>query len=204
MTTLLILALCTVVLWAGTHASEVSHKDYDEALHIYSRSDFAEKVFFEAIRTRSLIIAFSAPWDISRLAVGHRVPRNRGCTSILSERISRKTAQLEPNPERPCMRVTSKDSKAAFFSLTKPFHPEEWPTYKVGDKTRLVCRVLDVHTLAWALFNEQYSLKTACKELHTKNQKLDHEPTGTVTRIRRMCDHLGVSHFESSARRPTA
>jgi len=42
-------------------------------------------------------------------------------------------------------------------------------------------RVLDLHTLAWALFNESYSLKTACKELHTKHQKYDHEPTGSVT-----------------------
>ena len=35
--------------------------------------------------------------------------------------------------------------------------------------------------LGWALFNEQYSLKSMCEAFHTKNQKLDHEPTGTVT-----------------------
>lgn len=103
---------------------------------------------------------------------------------ILSEDVAiakRNGPVLEPNPERPCVRVTSKDAKAAFFSLTKPARPEEWPTYKVGDKTRLVCRVLDLHTFAWALFNEQYSLKRACEVLHTKNQKDDHEPSGTVT-----------------------
>lgn len=137
-------------------------------------------MLFDAIKTKSLIVAFGASWDISRLAVGYRVSRNRGWTLILSQRISRKTGELEPNPERPCMRVTSKDSKAAFFSLTKPIRPEEWPTYKVGDKTRIVCRVLDLRTLGWALFNEQYSLKSMCAALHTKNHKLDHEPTGTV------------------------
>jgi len=79
------------------------------------------------------------------------------------------------------LRVVSKDSRAAFFSLTKPIRPEEWPLYKVGNKTRLVCRVLDLRTLTWALFNENHSLKTACIALHAKNQKLDHEPTGTVT-----------------------
>jgi hypothetical protein len=89
---------------------------------------------------------------------------------------------LESNPERPCMRVTSKDPKAAFFSLTKPLRPEEWPTYKVGAKTRLVCRILDLRTLAWALVNEQHSLKSACKALRTRNQKdFKHEPTRTVT-----------------------
>jgi hypothetical protein len=164
-----------------TSRSEVVSSDYDEEIHVYSRSEFVERVFFDAIKTKSLIVAFNAPWDISRLSVGHRVARNRAWTLILSERISRKTGELEPNPERPCMRVTSKDSKAAFFSLTKPKRPEEWPTYKVGDNTRIVCRVLDLRTLAWALFNENYSLKTACKELKTPNQKLDHEPSGTVT-----------------------
>jgi hypothetical protein len=161
--------------------SEVVHKDYDETIHVYSRSEFMERIFFDAVRTRSLIVAFNAPWDISRLAVGYRVSRNRAWTLILSKRISRKTGELEPNPERPCMRVTSKDSKAAFFSLTKPVRPEEWPTYNVGTKTRLICRVLDLRTLAWALFNEPHSLKSACEALRTQNQKdINHEPSGTV------------------------
>jgi|SRR5579871_1907609 len=170
-----------IASFARTSRSEVISSDNDERIHVYGRAQFIEKVLFEAIRTRSLIVAFNAPWDISRLAVGYRVARNRAWTLILAQRRSRKTGKLEPDPERPSMRVTSKDSKAAFFSLTKPNRPHEWPTYKVGSKTRIVCRVLDLHTLAWALFNEQYSLKAACKELHTKNQKLDHEPTGRVT-----------------------
>jgi hypothetical protein len=168
--------------YEGAVASEVVHKDYDETIHIYSRSEFIEKVFFNAIRVKGFVVAFNAPFDISRLAVEHRVSRNRGWSLILSQRISRKTGEVEPNPERPCIRVTSKDSKAAFFSLTKPVRPDEWPTYNVGTKTRLICRVLDLRTLAWALFNEQHSLKSACKELQTKNRKLDHEPTGTITK----------------------
>jgi hypothetical protein len=162
--------------------SEVVSDEYDDNIHLYSRSEFVERLFFDAILTKSLIVAFNAPWDISRLSVGHKTAGNRGWTLVLSERVSRKTGEVEFNPERPCIRVTSKDSKSAFFSLTKPFRPEEWPLYKVGKKTRIVCRVLDLHTLGWALFNEQYSLKTACKELETKNQKWeDHDPSGTVT-----------------------
>jgi hypothetical protein len=172
----------TIEQYKRAFSSEVLSHEYDERIHVYSRAEFVERTFFDAIRTKSLIVAFNAPWDNSRLAVGHRVSRNRGWTLILSQRISRKTGALEPNPERPCMRVTSKDSKSAFFSLTKPIRPGEWPTYKVGSKTRLVCRVLDLHTLGWALFNEQYSLRRACKELQTNHQKLDHEATGTVSR----------------------
>jgi len=173
--------LDVITRYVQDSASEVVSSNYDERIHVYNRSEFVERILFDAIRTKALIVAFNAPWDISRLAVGYRVSRNRAWTLILSQRISRKTGKLEPNPERPCMRVTSKDSKAAFFSLTKPVRPEEWPTYTVGNKTRIVCRVLDLHTLGWALFNEQTSLKGACETLHTKNQKLDQEPSGTVT-----------------------
>src|SRR5262249_11603785 len=42
-------------------------------------------------------------------------------------------------------------------------------------------QILDLRTLAWALFNEPFSLKKLCEELKTKHQKFDHEPTGKVT-----------------------
>ena len=66
--------------YVRTSRSEVESGDYDEEIHLYSRSGFVESVLFNAIRTKSLIVAFNAPWDISRLAVGHRVARNRAWT----------------------------------------------------------------------------------------------------------------------------
>src|SRR2546428_2448222 len=92
---------------------------------------------------------------------------------------------MEANPERPRIKVTAKDSKAAFFELRKPLHPEEWPTYNVTragkEKLKMIFRVCDLRTLMWSLFNESHSLGSACEKLQTKNQKNDHEPTGTVT-----------------------
>ena len=117
--------------YAHSRKSEVVGYQYDERIHVYDRSEFVEKVFFETVRNRGLIVAFNAPWDISRLAVGHKVSRNRGWTLIPSQRTSRKTGELEPNPDRPFIRATSKDSKACFFSLTNPITPEEWPHYEV-------------------------------------------------------------------------
>ncbi len=105
------------------HSSEVINDVYDERLHVYSRTVFVEKVFWEAVKNKSFICAFNAPFDISRISVGYKLSRNRGFTLVLSERTSRKTGELEPNPDRPSVRITSKDSKAAFFSLTKPVQP---------------------------------------------------------------------------------
>ena len=58
--------------------SEVMHTDYDETIHVYNRSEFVEKVFFNAIRVKALIVAFNAPgtfldwhWNIALRAIGH-------------------------------------------------------------------------------------------------------------------------------------
>lgn len=72
--------------YVRTASSEVAHKDYDDTIHVYSQSEFMEKLFFNAIQAKGLIVAFNAPWDISRLAVRYRVSNNRAWTLILSQR----------------------------------------------------------------------------------------------------------------------
>ena len=69
------------------------------------------------------------------------------------------------------MRITAKDSKSAFISLTKPQKPEEWPKRS---------RFLDVHTLAFSLFANSQGLDALCSQLKIPG-KLKHEPTGRIT-----------------------
>ncbi len=77
------------------------------------------------------------------------------------------------NLNRPRVLITPIDSKKAFIKLAKPWKPEEWENGNAY--------FLDLRTLGWALFNKSFSLKTACEDLKTEHQKLDHEPTGKVT-----------------------
>lgn len=79
--------------------------------------------------------------------------------------------EIEPNPYRPRVRITAKDSHSAFISLTKPQKPDEWPKQS---------RFLDVHTLASSLFAQSLSLEALCKTLKVPG-KLDHKPTGKIT-----------------------
>jgi hypothetical protein len=90
---------------------------------------------------------------------------------VLSTRKSRKTGKLEANPERPRIVVTSMNSKMAFIKLGSILHRDEWP--EEG-------RFLDLRTLGWALRNEAYSLKRACKAFGMEG-KIEHRPTGSVT-----------------------
>jgi hypothetical protein len=140
-------------------------------LRLYSRSEFVEKVFWKAVKNEAMIVGFNLPFDLSRIAVDWRTGRNGNWSLILSLRRSQKTGTIEPNPERPRVRIRSKDSQSAFISLTYPLRPNEWP------KTS---RFLDLHTLAFALFAENLGLDNMCKKLKVSG-KIDHEPTGRVT-----------------------
>jgi hypothetical protein len=59
----------------------------------------------------------------------------------------------------------------AFMKLGSILHREEWPKES---------RFLDLRTLGWALRNEAYSLKRACKAFGVKG-KIEHKPSGRVT-----------------------
>ena len=156
------------------HHPDVTVKTFPPKLRlpIYSCAAFIEQVFWKAIRRGALVVGFNLKFDLSRLAVQWRAADDGGFSLVFSERRSRKTGQIEPNPERPRIRVTSKDSHTAFITLLKPQRPQEWP--HAG-------RFLDCHTLASALYHESFSLNDLCEELGVPG-KVDHEPTGRVTK----------------------
>ena len=140
-------------------------------LMLYPRWQFVERVFWKAIKDERMIVGFNLPFDLSRLAVDWTTADNGGWSLILSQRLSKQTEVWESNPYRPRVRVSAKDSKSAFISLTKSQKPEEWPQQS---------RFLDVHTLAFALFAESSSLNNLCRTLKVRG-KLKHEPTGKIT-----------------------
>lgn len=141
-------------------------------LNLYSRYAFVERVFWKAIRRGAMIVGFNLPYDLSRLAVKSAPADDGGWSLALSTRRSRKTGEIELNPERPRVVITSKGSKLTFISLKGIFRKTEWPL-EGG-------RFLDLRTLGWALRNESFSLETACEAFNVSG-KLEHTPTGRVT-----------------------
>src|SRR5438309_9318453 len=87
------------------HAQAETLKGHPEKLCLYSRSEFVEKVLWEAIHAGAMIVGFNLPFDVSRLAVDWCKARNGGWSLILSLRRSRKTGNMEPNLDRPRIRV---------------------------------------------------------------------------------------------------
>jgi hypothetical protein len=159
--------------YVANQLAEIEIKSFPPKLNLkrYSRSEFLEKVFWNAIKNGAMIVGFNLPFDLSRLAVDWRTGYNGSWSLILSLRRSRKTGEMEPNPYRPRVRIRSKDSQSAFIALTRPQKPEEWPD---------TARFLDVHTLAFAIFGESMTLEKLCEKLRTP-RKIKHEPTGKIT-----------------------
>lgn len=145
-------------------------KSFPPRFPFYARSEFIKRVFWPAIKRRgALVCGLNLPFDLARLALdwsqGHK-----GEWSLVMSRY----ANGNENRNRPRVLITPLGSKKAFIKLANPWKPREW---KNGGNAHF----LDLHTLAWALFNESFSLKTLCAKLETAHQKIDHEPTGKVT-----------------------
>ena len=129
---------------------------------------------YVAIQADALIVAFNLPFDLSRLAVEYRVARGaggRGWSFVVFRYRSKKTGEWLPNSFRPRVQLRPKDSKAAFIRLA---NGDMNQPYRIG-------RFLDLKTLVWALRNKSLSLESACREFKAPG-KLDHLPTGRVTR----------------------
>jgi hypothetical protein len=142
-------------------------------LKLYSRDEFVEKVFHVAIQAGAAICAFNLPFDLSRIAVEYRTAHGagkRGWSFVVSRYWNKRKKKWLPNSFRPRIQLRPKDSKAAFIRLAG------------GDKDQPFRsgRFLDLKTLAWALRNRSFSLKSACAEWKLPG-KLDHEPTGRAT-----------------------
>src|SRR5580658_11040688 len=145
---------------------------------LYSQSKFVEQIFYPAMkRDGALVCGLNLPFDLSRLAVEWDKGGRGGSDSRIWSLTMARYVNEEENKNWRRVRIQPLDSKKAFFSLAPEWIPEgrtkEWKREP---------HFLDLRTLAWALFNESFSLKTLCKQLKTKHQKTkDHEPTGEVT-----------------------
>jgi hypothetical protein len=154
--------------------------DGSDRLRRYSRSKFVQETLVVAIQAKALIVCFNAGFDLSRLAVQWETAKNGGWSLILSQWRQSGTGELKPNKFFPRIVVKALNSKASIIHSTRAPMSERGKNKK-RVKLWPAGRFLDVRTLLWALRNRSYSLKTACAELKTEHQKIDHTHTGKVT-----------------------
>lgn len=139
-----------------------------EQISVQSRTEFVDGAFWETIRAGAVVVCFNSPFDLSRLALEYREAqiKNSGWSMVLWK------YQGKPDKLKPRIRIKPKDSRSAFISLAG------------GDPNNRVIyrgRFLDLSVLCWALRNKHLGLDSALDSFNLEG-KLEHEPTGRVTR----------------------
>src|SRR5690348_7432034 len=159
----------TILAYTKTHLADELVRGADPQLTVLSRAEFVERIFWESVRAGALIVGFNLSFDISRIAVGWTPARNGGFSFVLS-RLSRNSLN---NVHRPRVRIAPLNGLAEQIELTAVRRKSEQHRWRRF-------RPLDLHTLAFALTDESYSLAGAIKAFGSNPQKMEHEPTGRV------------------------
>src|SRR5882762_4158525 len=159
-----------ILAYKQKHLADGLVNGADPELTVLSRAEFVERVFWESVRAGALIVGFNLSFDISRIAVRWTAARNGGFSFVLSQ-LNKK--QVE-NQHRPRIRIAPLNGVAEQIELTAVYRKNEQQRWRRG-------RFLDLHTLAFALTDNSYSLASAIKAFGSQPEKMEHEPTGRVT-----------------------
>src|SRR5882672_7078873 len=124
----------------------------------------------QSVRAGALIVGFNLPFDISRIAVQWRPAHNGGFSFVLSQ-LSKNHVN---NIHRPRIRIAPLNGVAEKIELTAVLRKDEQDRWRRG-------RFLDLHTLAFALTDNSYSLAGAIRAFGSQPEKMEHEPTGRIS-----------------------
>jgi len=139
-----------------------------ENILVQSRTEFVDGEFWQAIQAGAVIVCFNAPFDLSRLALDYREAqrKNSGWSMVMWR------YEGKPDSFKPKLRIKPKDSRSAFINLAG------------GDPNNRVVyrgRFLDLSVLGWSLRNRHMTLDGFLETFGLAG-KMDHEPTGRVTK----------------------
>lgn len=162
----------TILDYKQKHRADGLAGGADPELAVLSQSEFIERIFWESVRAGALIVGFNLSFDISRIAAQWTTAHNSGFSFVLSK-LSKKGVE---NRHRPRIRIAPLNGVAEQIELTAVYRKNEQQRWRRG-------RFLDLHTLAFALTDNSYSLASAIKVFGSKPEKMEHEPTGRVTEL---------------------
>jgi hypothetical protein len=142
----------------------------DRELIVLPRAEFIERIFWESVRAGALIVGFNLSFDISRIAVEWSAAHNGGFSFVLSQ-LSENHVN---NIHRPRIRIAPLNGVAEKIELTAVCFKTEQDRWHRG-------RFLDLHTLAFALTDNSYSMAGAIQAFGSQAEKMEHDPTGQLT-----------------------
>jgi hypothetical protein len=160
-------------------------------LKLLTLRQFRGRLFRAAYKGRCLVVAFNQPFDLSRIAHDFTNARKRftGGFSLGIWPDPRRTDRELRNQYRPRIAIKHIDSKRSLIGFTsrsehdvEDLIPEGSSTGKPEEDYIFRGHFLDLHTLAFALTDRNYSLEAACKAYGVEHPKLKVTRHGEVTK----------------------
>ncbi len=136
----------------------------DSAFELGNIQEFRRKVFLKYLKAGSLIVAYDAPFEISRIAVkwNKSLKRRHAFSFYFRMFKDKKTGKTRPSGFEPGLSIESLDASKAIYRLIKyRFHEKD----SDGEEEQQLSdiHILDLKTLTGVITGEAYALSSACE-----------------------------------------
>jgi len=126
--------------------------------------DFRRKIFLKYLKALALIVAYDAPFQISRIAVkwNKSLKHRRAFSFYFRMFRDKNTGQIRPSGYEPGLSIQSLDGSKAIYRLIKyKFHEKD--ADREQEQPSSPARILDLKTLTAVLTGEAHTLSSACE-----------------------------------------
>ncbi len=134
----------------------------DSVYELGSLEEFRRKIFLKYLKSGGLIVAYDAPFQISRIAVkSTKSLKHRRAFSLYFRLFKdKKTDKLRPSPFDPGLSIQSIGaSKAVYYPIKYKFHEQD----ESEEEQKSGVHVLDLKTLTGVFTGEALPFSSACK-----------------------------------------
>jgi len=171
----------TLKAFVDSHGTDATGNTRNPDLILRTQQDFLDDVLWPAFQQDALIVGFNLPFDLSRIACDVSPARGKhqgGFSFTLWDYEDETTGKRTENQFRPRVRITHIDSKRSRMDITQP---NGRPKRASGKPIIYRPGFLDLRTLAFALTDRGYSLRSACEAFHVASGKAVAEEHGQIT-----------------------
>jgi hypothetical protein len=175
--------------YAASRPADV-HATCRREIPLLSRAEFLEKLYKAVYKGQCLLVGFNLPFDLSRLAVKATRARDRfaGGFSLVLWTYRNQNGESVENHFRPRVCIKHIDNKRALKGFSSRRSPdsedivfEEVEGKKTKKGTAFRGHFLDLRTLAFALTDRAYTLRTACEDFGVEHGKEFPAAHGKIT-----------------------
>jgi hypothetical protein len=152
------------------------------AFELGTIDEFRRKLFLKYLKAGGLIVAYDAPFQISRIAVkwNKSLKKRRAFSFYFRLFKDKKTGKIRPSGYEPGLSIESLDaSKAIFRPIKYKFH--ELDAEREVEREGSNVHILDLKTLTAALTGEAYTFPSACEIFGAPTSK-SRKPLSRVTK----------------------